>query len=652
MSGVNSAVGPYPKAGELAVVQAVFEQLPHMVCAFQGSEMRFVAANAAYRAFSERDDMVGKGILEAVPEVGDQHFTKFLREVMASGRPASLRDWRGRIKVPDTGEWREFFVDFTLLPFRTPDGEVSGVIVDLVDVTDRVLERRAAQERTAEAERRFAQARNVIDMLQRQLLPPGLPVLPRVDLAAAYLPADADTSAGGDWFDAVVLPGGRVALVVGDVVGHGVAASAAMGQLRAVIQDRLDETGDVLAAIAAADRMAGRVPDAHAATVCVVVLDPADGTLTGCSAGHPPPLIAGPDNARLLAVAPHGPLGTGARYTTWADRLGPDELVLLYTDGIIERPGRTPSTSVAELFEVVRRAVAGRGLDAGAGLSTAEQVCAQTLELLLRQTGHSDDVTLLAARRRTPVPPLRLAAPSATTSMNVVRAAVRAWAVDVHVGRADVEALTHAAVELVANACEHARPGAGDITITVTASVEEDGMARLSVEDSGRWCERAAEEDRCRPARGYGLALARSFADYFEVDRGREGTTVTVRRRLSRSARLLTLDLINYGGVVTEPDELIIVAEPDTPSRRIAISGPLDGSTVDQLRAELDRRTHGGTHDLVVDLSGVTHLASSAVAELFRPRPGNALTLYAPAGSTARHVLTLVDLPHTTDNPR
>src|SRR6185369_3274019 len=112
--------------------------------------------------------------------------------------------------------------------------------------------------------------------LQRQLLPPGLPVLPAVLVAASYLPAGG-AAAGGDWFDAIALPGGRVALVVGDVVGHGMAASAAMGQLRAVLHDRLEESGDLLAAVRAADRTAHRVPEARVATVCGAVLNPADG---------------------------------------------------------------------------------------------------------------------------------------------------------------------------------------------------------------------------------------------------------------------------------------------------------------------------------------------------------------------------------------
>src|SRR4249919_2602692 len=88
-------------------------------------------------------------------------------------------------------------------------------------------------------------AREIVAELQQALLPTSLPVLPRARIAARYLAAGHEQSAGGDWFDAIPLAGGSVALVVGDVVGHGVAASAAMGQLRAVLAELLAAEGDL-----------------------------------------------------------------------------------------------------------------------------------------------------------------------------------------------------------------------------------------------------------------------------------------------------------------------------------------------------------------------------------------------------------------------
>ena len=102
--------------------------------------------------------------------------------------------------------------------------------------------------------------RDVITRLQHALLPAGLPVLPRAQIAARYLPAAHGQAPGGDWFDAAVLPRGLVALSVGDVAGGGLAASAAMGQLRAVLNDLLVSDPDLAAALRHADAFAARTP--------------------------------------------------------------------------------------------------------------------------------------------------------------------------------------------------------------------------------------------------------------------------------------------------------------------------------------------------------------------------------------------------------
>src|ERR1700677_4513534 len=149
--------------------------------------------------------------------------------------------------------------------------------------------------------------------LQQELLPKGLPVLPRARIAARYLVAAADQAAGGDWFDALPLAGGAVALVVGDVVGHGVAASAAMGQLRAVLRFVLAAQRDLTVALGQLDAFATFEPALHAATVCVAVLDPEGGALRYATCGPPPPLVVAPDGAaRYLPTTGSGPLGTGS----------------------------------------------------------------------------------------------------------------------------------------------------------------------------------------------------------------------------------------------------------------------------------------------------------------------------------------------------
>ncbi|BCJ47057.1 hypothetical protein GCM10010168_34230 [Actinoplanes ianthinogenes] len=641
------------RTGEADAVREVFESSPILLCGLAGPDHRVIAANAAYRTATGRDDLLGRPVIEVFPEIAGQQLYEMADRVYRTGVPQAGQGWRAHLeREPGSGRLVEMYVDFTVSPRFGPDGRVAGLNYVGMDATDRVLEQQGARLEATEAARRYEEAREVITALQRQLLPAGLPVLPAAQIAGSYLPADAGDAAGGDWFDAVPVSGGRIALVVGDVVGHGVAASAAMGQLRAVLHDRLDESGDPLVAIAAADRMARRLPGARAATVCVAVLDPAGGALAYCSAGHPPPLIAGPDTARYLSCAGTGALGTGATYALSTDRLEPGEVLLLYSDGIVERPGRTPGAATAELAQVAVDAVAGRGLD-DPGLTAAERVCLHSLELLVRQTGHTDDITLLAARRRPPVPPLRLELPADAGAIRPARDALVRWLLDQGAGEADFATLTHAVVELVTNAAEHSHPDSPDGAVTVTADLLTNGTARLVVADDGHWRHRA------RPAaagfrrdHGIGLAMTAGLVDELRIDRDGPGTTVTVGHRISAPATLLNAGEISRGAAYrpAEQDEAAGFRIRATPAgSRLAIHGPLDATGAEQLTGELRRLTLGGTHELTVDLSAVTHLASAAIAVLYRT--AGPARLYAPAGSVAQHVLSVAGLPHTTDDP-
>ena len=195
--------------------------------------------------------------------------------------------------------------------------------------------------------------------LQEALLPPALPVLPRARIAARYLVAGQEQSAGGDWFDAIPLAGGSVALVVGDVVGHGVAASAAMGQLRAVLTELLAAEADLGRVLARTDAFAARTPALRAATLALAVLDPASGMLRYTTCGHPPPLVISIDGAaRYLDGTGTGPLGTGSPPALATSALAPGELLLLYSDGLVERPDRTIGEGMAELAEAAAGAAA------------------------------------------------------------------------------------------------------------------------------------------------------------------------------------------------------------------------------------------------------------------------------------------------------
>ena len=133
----------------------------------------------------------------------------------------------------------------------------------------------------------------VAETLQRSLLPQRLPQLPRLALAARYLPGAEGVQAGGDWYDVVELDEHRVAIAVGDVVGQGAAAAAVMGQLRSALAAALLQGHGPAAALELLDRFAARVPGARASTAACVTLDWTAGQVCWARAGHPPPLLAG-----------------------------------------------------------------------------------------------------------------------------------------------------------------------------------------------------------------------------------------------------------------------------------------------------------------------------------------------------------------------
>ncbi|HEX7306840.1 PP2C family protein-serine/threonine phosphatase, partial [Lentzea sp.] len=328
--------------GDDEAVGEAFEQLPVCVGTVRGEDYVFVAANAAYRAFSADRPILGLPAREVFAEALSQQVFEILDLAYTSGVVQAGREWR--IQLDRGAGLEDVYIDFTIGPVTGGDGAVSGLNILISEVTEQVRARLQAQRRAAEAERRYQAARDVVLELQRELLPAGVPVVPRLDIAASYLLADTDTVAGGDWFDAVTLPGGRVGLVVGDVVGHGVAASATMGQLRAVLSEQLAATGDVAAAVRAADSATDRIRGAKAATVCVALLDPSTGTFEYCTAGHPPPLVVRADGqTHYLPVTGTGPLGVGSGRgpgIVRTGRLERGDLVLLYSDGILERPGR------------------------------------------------------------------------------------------------------------------------------------------------------------------------------------------------------------------------------------------------------------------------------------------------------------------------
>jgi hypothetical protein len=223
--------------------------------------------------------------------------------------------------------------------------------------------------------------------LQARLLPVRLPDVPGLDIAARYRAAAAGTFVGGDWYDVITLPVDRVLLTVGDVVGRGPAAAALMGQLRTLIHEAALRADDPASAVHSVDAFAARTEEATGSTCVAVELDPRTGDLRYCRAGHPWPLVVGPSGPRWLDRPGGGPLGVNlGRPPAAVDRLAPDESLVLFTDGAVERRAESIEAGLARLVDTARESWSG-GPDA---------LCDAILGGVPSET---DDVVLLVAAR-------------------------------------------------------------------------------------------------------------------------------------------------------------------------------------------------------------------------------------------------------------
>lgn len=518
-------------------------------------------------------------------------------------------------------------------------------------------------QQTTGADKRHPVSPGMVAALQEALLPPTLPVLPRAQIAARYLAAGQEQVAGGDWFDAVPLADGTVALVVGDVVGHGLAASAAMGQLRSVLDELLTAEPDLDTVLARAEAFADQRPALQAATVALAVLDPADGTLRYATCGHPPPLIIGTDgSSRYLPATRTGRLGTGSTPHLATATLQPGELLLLYSDGLIERPNTTVPEGMAELARIAADAAASRALTDGAAPTPAERVCQLTVELLAA-TGYTDDLTTLAAQRLAePVPPLHLELPGEVTSVTTARRAFGTWLDQVDAAAEDRGDLQLAVAEIVTNAIEHAYPPDQPGLVEFRAVLCDDGNLECQITDHGRW----RAPDPSATDRGHGLMVAAQVVDQLQVSHppqggmpGAGGTTVTLRHRLRRPAIFAPDPSARSGAPVSRPPFTVNMGI-DGANPRVWAAGPVDISTAGRFARRLLAASVGGTLPLTVDLTDVTNLASAGIRALYRVREQLAahrqdLTLIAVPGSSVALILELAHLPHaagTIRNPR
>ena len=359
--------------------------------------------------------------------------------------------------------------------------------------------------RLYERERRIAQE------LQRSLLPKRLPEVAGVRLGARYEPGENGTAVGGDWYDAVALPSGRIAIAIGDVVGRGIAAAATMGQMRSALRAILmqaDDTGTMADRLNRFTLTLGS-DEAIMTTVVLGILEPGTGTLHFTNAGHPPPLVMGPDGrAQFLAEPPSPPMGvlTTPRYTQYTRVLEPGSTLVLYTDGLVEDPAEVLDVGLERL----RVAVEATSPDADADVT-----CERLLERLTSAATQSDDVTLLVVGLfETLGPRVALEVSNESGGLYAMRQTLRRWLVERGAGVDETEDVIMACNEACENAVEHGYAFGHDLFDVEFA--DADGELRLLRARSRQLAGAAVHaRSRARPAahaqadgRGRGSAAA------------------------------------------------------------------------------------------------------------------------------------------------
>ncbi|HET6563214.1 MAG TPA: SpoIIE family protein phosphatase [Marmoricola sp.] len=234
-----------------------------------------------------------------------------------------------------------------------------------------------------------SELRQIADRLQEAVLPAALPTLPGWELASSYSSA-GKVDVGGDFYDAIPLGGDRLALVIGDVMGRGVEAAAAMAQIRAAFRAFIAVDPDPAAVMGRLDLFYEQFPTDQLVTVLYAVANPRRDEVVLACAGHPPPLLLSPSGAPEFIEAARGTLlGAGpAERTTTTVGLKPGQTLLMFTDGLIERRNEDLEQSKERLLEVC-----GSLPDGPDGLDL------EALATTMRDPTRDDDIAILAARR-------------------------------------------------------------------------------------------------------------------------------------------------------------------------------------------------------------------------------------------------------------
>ncbi|MGW3464957.1 PP2C family protein-serine/threonine phosphatase [Streptomyces olivaceoviridis] len=398
-----------------------------------GPDLIIVDVNQAYLEATERtrEDLLGLHVFAAFPDNpadpeadGVRNLDASLHRVLATSRPDTMGLQKYDIPVmARPGVFEERWWSAVNTPVLGPDGQVAYIIHRVEDVTAFVKAHQAAQAaqpaavrvgrhledtHALEAElyararelqrlneelrRAHTREREVALALQEAMLhAPDLAQHPH-DVTVHYLPATGSLNVCGDWYDVVDIPPDRLALAVGDVIGHGLQAAAVMGMLRSALSAATRALERPAQALEVLGLYARSIEDALGTTAVQVLVDTRSRLITYSDAGHPPPILLHPDGDReLLDQATDPPLGARPQHVPRPQAslsYRPGDTLVLYTDGLIERRGEDIDAGLGRLTDALGEC----------GRLGTEQLADTVLARLGVSSGGRDDIALVIAR--------------------------------------------------------------------------------------------------------------------------------------------------------------------------------------------------------------------------------------------------------------
>ncbi|MER6683689.1 PP2C family protein-serine/threonine phosphatase [Streptomyces olivaceoviridis] len=395
-----------------------------------GPDLVIVDVNQAYLEATERtrEDLLGLHIFTAFPDNpadpeadGVRNLGASLHRVLATSRPDTMGLQKYDIPVMDRpGVFEERWWSPVNTPVLGPDGQVAYIIHRVEDVTAFVKAHQAAQpaavrvgqylEETQALEAElYARARELqrlneelrqahtrerevaLALQEAMLHAPDLAQHPH-DVTVRYLPATGSLNVCGDWYDVVDIPPDRLALAVGDVIGHGLQAAAVMGMLRSALSAATRALERPAQALEVLGLYARSIEDALGTTAVQVLADTRSRLITYSDAGHPPPILLHPDGGwELLDQATDPPLGARPQHVPRPQAslpYSPGDTLVLYTDGLIERRGEDIDAGLGRLTDVL----------SACGRLGTEQLADTVLARLGVSSGGRDDIALVVAR--------------------------------------------------------------------------------------------------------------------------------------------------------------------------------------------------------------------------------------------------------------